>query len=182
MKEQAAAPGTLGFCLALLRRQLTLAARRPIEIGNPLLFFMMVVALFPLGLGPSPEKLAGFAPGILWIIALLSNLLTSDTVFRSDFEDGSLEQLDEAAAVTGLAGSLPPADFQRRQRADAAAQLDKDSPAGSRKVGQREPRPTQQQEAAEDDENDEQQVRHDQDVGEDAVAHAGAGRHFRSCR
>lgn len=53
----------------------------------------MVVALFPLGLGPSPDKLAGFAPGILWIIALLSNLLTSDTVFRSDFEDGSLEQL-----------------------------------------------------------------------------------------
>jgi heme exporter protein B len=64
-----------------------------VEIGNPLLFFAMVVALFPLGLGPSPDKLASFAPGILWIIALLSNLLTSDTVFRSDFEDGSLEQL-----------------------------------------------------------------------------------------
>ena len=56
-------------------------------------FFAMVVALFPLGLGPAPDKLAGFAPGILWIIALLSNLLTSDAVFRSDFEDGSLEQL-----------------------------------------------------------------------------------------
>jgi heme exporter protein B len=77
----------------LLRRQLVLAARRPIEIGNPLLFFAMVVALFPLGLGPAPEKLAEFAPGILWIIALLSSLLTSDAVFRSDFEDGSLEQL-----------------------------------------------------------------------------------------
>lgn len=86
-------PGTATFCLGLLRRQLTLAARRPIEIGNPLLFFAMVVALFPLGLGPAPDKLAGFAPGILWIIALLSSLLTSDTVFRSDFEDGSLEQL-----------------------------------------------------------------------------------------
>jgi heme exporter protein B len=77
----------------LFRRQLVLAFRRPIEIGNPLLFFAMVVALFPLGLGPAPDKLAAFAPGILWIIALLSNLLTSDTVFRSDFEDGSLEQL-----------------------------------------------------------------------------------------
>jgi heme exporter protein B len=76
-----------------LRRQLVLAVRRPIEIGNPLLFFAMVVALFPLGLGPAPDKLAAFAPGILWIIALLSNLLTSDAVFRSDFEDGSLEQL-----------------------------------------------------------------------------------------
>jgi len=87
------APGSLQFCLRLLRRQLVLAVRRPIEIGNPLLFFAMVVALFPLGLGPAPDQLASFAPGILWIIALLSNLLTSDAVFRSDFEDGSLEQL-----------------------------------------------------------------------------------------
>jgi len=86
-------PGTWSFCIRLVRRQLVLAVRRPIEIGNPLLFFAMVVALFPLGLGPAPDQLAGFAPGILWIIALLSNLLTSDTVFRSDFEDGSLEQL-----------------------------------------------------------------------------------------
>ena len=86
-------PGTLAFCGRLLRRQLVLAVRRPIEIGNPLLFFAMVVALFPLGLGPAPDKLADFAPGILWIIALLSNLLTSDGVFRSDFDDGSLQQL-----------------------------------------------------------------------------------------
>ncbi len=85
--------GTRQFCIRLLRRQLMLAVRRPIEIGNPLLFFAMVVALFPLGLGPAPDKLAGFAPGVLWITALLSNLLTSDTVFRSDFDDGSLEQL-----------------------------------------------------------------------------------------
>ncbi len=87
------APTTLAFCVRLLRRQLLLAIRRPIEIGNPLLFFAMVVALFPLGLGPSPDKLTSFGPGILWIIALLSNLLTSDSVFRSDFDDGSLEQL-----------------------------------------------------------------------------------------
>ena len=87
------APGTWQFCTRLLCRQLLLAVRRPIDIGNPLLFFAMVVALFPLGLGPSPDKLAGFAPGVLWITALLSNLLTSDSVFRSDFDDGSLEQL-----------------------------------------------------------------------------------------
>jgi heme exporter protein B len=87
------APGTWQFCIRLLRRQLLLAVRRPIDIANPLLFFAMVVALFPLGLGPAPEKLAGFAPGVLWITALLSNLLTSDSVFRSDFDDGSLEQL-----------------------------------------------------------------------------------------
>jgi heme exporter protein B len=72
---------------------LLLAVRRPIEIGNPLLFFAIVVALFPLGLGPAPDQLASFAPGVLWIIALLTNLLTSDTLFRSDFEDGSMEQL-----------------------------------------------------------------------------------------
>ena len=87
------APGIWQFCSRLLRRQLLLAVRRPIDIANPLLFFAMVVALFPLGLGPEPEKLAGFAPGLLWITALLSNLLTSDSVFRSDFDDGSLEQL-----------------------------------------------------------------------------------------
>ena len=87
------APGAAAFCARLLRRQLVLAFRRPVEIGNPLLFFAMVVALFPLGLGPASDRLAEFAPGILWIIALLSNLLTSDAVFRSDFEDGSLEQL-----------------------------------------------------------------------------------------
>lgn len=87
------APGSAAFCLRLLRRQLVLAMRRPIDILNPLLFFAMVVALFPLGLGPAPDRLAEFAPGILWIIALLSNLLTSDSVFRSDYDDGSLEQL-----------------------------------------------------------------------------------------
>lgn len=87
------APGAVSFCLRLLRRQLTLAIRRPVAVGNPLLFFAMVVALFPLGIGPAPETLAGFAPGILWIVALLSNLLSADGIFRSDFDDGSLEQL-----------------------------------------------------------------------------------------
>jgi heme exporter protein B len=77
----------------LLRRQVSLAIRRPIEIGNPLVFFAIVVAMFPLGIGPASEQLAIIAPGALWIIALLSSLLTSDSVFRSDFDDGSLEQL-----------------------------------------------------------------------------------------
>jgi heme exporter protein B len=86
-------PSSAAFCYRLLKRQLVLAVRRPVEIGNPLLFFVMVVSLFPLGLGPAPDRLAEFAPGILWIVALLSNLLTSDAVFRSDFDDGSLEQL-----------------------------------------------------------------------------------------
>ena len=61
------------LCGRIFRRQLVLAFRRPIEIANPLLFFLMVVALFPLGLGPEPAQLADFAPGILWIRALLSS-------------------------------------------------------------------------------------------------------------
>ncbi|MBA6412434.1 heme exporter protein CcmB [Parahaliea sp. F7430] len=87
------APGMLAFSGRLLRRQVVLSLRRPVEIANPLLFFAMVVALFPLGLGPAPATLASFAPGLLWIVALLANLLSADTLFRSDFEDGSLEQL-----------------------------------------------------------------------------------------
>jgi heme exporter protein B len=85
-----------------MRRQLLLAVRRPVEVGNPLFFFAMVVALFPLGLGPAPEQMVALAPGILWIIALLSNLLTSDSVFRSDFDDGSLEQLLLAPQPLGM--------------------------------------------------------------------------------
>ncbi|MEM1111797.1 MAG: heme exporter protein CcmB [Pseudomonadota bacterium] len=85
--------GTATFCRRLFRRQLVLALRRPVEVANPLLFFAVVVALFPLGLGPAPDQLAQFAPGILWIIALLANLLSAESLFRSDYDDGSLEQL-----------------------------------------------------------------------------------------
>jgi heme exporter protein B len=79
--------------LRLLRRQYTLALRRPVEVFNPLLFFAMVIVLFPLGLGPAPATLSSFAAGILWIVALLANLLGSEGLFRSDFDDGSLDQL-----------------------------------------------------------------------------------------
>lgn len=78
---------------ALLRRQITLALRRPVQLLNPLLFFAIVIVLFPLGLGPSPETLSTFAGGILWIVALLANMLGAESLFRGDFEDGSLDQL-----------------------------------------------------------------------------------------
>lgn len=84
---------TVAFMRRLLRRQLLLALRSPVDVANPLIFFGMVIVLFPIGLGPDPVILARFAPGILWIVALLSSLLTSDALFRSDFDDGSLEQL-----------------------------------------------------------------------------------------
>lgn len=83
-------PGVYG---ALLRRHLTLALRRPVQLLNPTLFFAIVIVLFPLGLGPSPDTLAVFAGGILWIVALLANMLGAETLFQSDYDDGSLDQL-----------------------------------------------------------------------------------------
>ena len=85
--------GQRGFFARLLRRQLALSLRRPVQLFNALLFFALVIVLFPLGLGPAPESLGQFAPGILWIVALLANMLGVETLFRSDFEDGSLDQL-----------------------------------------------------------------------------------------
>lgn len=83
----------LALCWMLLRRELLVSLRRRSDLANPLFFFLIVCALFPLGLGPSPALLAGMAPGILWIVALLSVLMASDGLFRADFDDGTLEQV-----------------------------------------------------------------------------------------
>lgn len=79
--------------LAVIRRDLLLALRRRAEIANPMLFFVMVVSLFPLALGAQPHLLQAMAPAVIWVAALLAALLSLDSLFRSDFEDGSLEQL-----------------------------------------------------------------------------------------
>jgi len=78
---------------ALLRRDLLLAVRNRNEILQPLLFLLVVVSLFPLGLGPGPTLLGRIAPGVIWIAALLASMLSLDNLFRSDYEDGVLEQL-----------------------------------------------------------------------------------------
>jgi len=78
---------------ALLRRDLVIAFRRRSEMINPLLFFTLVTSLFPLGVGSQPKLLSLMAPGVVWVAALLAALLSLDTIFRSDFEDGTLEQL-----------------------------------------------------------------------------------------
>lgn len=78
---------------ATLRRDLLVALRRPGDMANPLVFFVIVVALFPLGIGPTPDDLSRIAPGVLWVVALLASLLSTDMVFRSDHDDGSLEQM-----------------------------------------------------------------------------------------
>jgi heme exporter protein B len=85
--------GTVKACGALLRRDLLLAVRHRGELANPLLFFVLVTSLFPLGLTPDPQTLRNIAPGVIWVSALLAALLSLERVFRSDFEDGSLEQL-----------------------------------------------------------------------------------------
>jgi len=77
----------------LLRRDLKLGFRRPAELVNPILFFTIVIILFPLGIGPKTNLLMTMAPGVIWVAALLAALLSLESMFRSDFEDGSLEQL-----------------------------------------------------------------------------------------
>ena len=79
--------------LALLRRDLLLAFRHRGELANPLIFFLMVVTLFPLGVSPEIGLLRKIAPGVIWIAALLSALFSLENLFRSDFDDGALEQL-----------------------------------------------------------------------------------------
>jgi heme exporter protein B len=78
---------------AIVRRDLLLASRKRSEAANPVLFFILVVTLFPLGIGAQPKLLQAIAPGIIWVSALLATMLSLDSLFRSDFDDGSLEQL-----------------------------------------------------------------------------------------
>ena len=79
--------------LFLLKRDLILAFRQRSELANPLLFFVIVITLFPLGVGADARLLQVMAPGLIWVAALLAAMLSLDSIFRSDFEDGTLEQL-----------------------------------------------------------------------------------------
>ena len=76
---------------AIVRRDLILAVRHRAEAANPLLFFLIVASLFPLGTGARRETLELVAPGVFWVGVLLAVLLSLERMFRSDFEDGSLE-------------------------------------------------------------------------------------------
>ena len=78
---------------ALLQRDLLLAYRHRNELLNPLFFFVLVVMLFPLGTSPDKNLLITMAPGVIWVAALLASMLALDSLFRADFEDGTLEQL-----------------------------------------------------------------------------------------
>lgn len=60
---------------------------------NPFMFFLIVATLFPIGISPDPDRLGEIAAGVLWISALLAAMLSMDSLYRADYEDGSLEQL-----------------------------------------------------------------------------------------
>jgi len=88
----ALAPGLLMAARALIRRDLQLVWQRRGDALQPMLFSLLVIALFALALGSERETLMRVAPGVLWVAVLLSGLLSLDTLFRGDAEDGSLEQ------------------------------------------------------------------------------------------
>jgi heme exporter protein B len=77
----------------IVKRDLMIAFRHRDDIINPLLFFVIVVTLFPLGVGPESTTLSRIAPGIIWVAALLATLLSLDRLFKYDYADGSLEQM-----------------------------------------------------------------------------------------
>lgn len=80
-----------GAYAVLLRRDLLLGWRNQSDLLNPLLFFLIVITLFPLAVGPEQETLRQLAPAIIWVSAVLAASLSLDGIFRSDYEDGSLE-------------------------------------------------------------------------------------------
>ncbi len=79
--------------VGVIQRDLKLGFRNRGEVLNPIFFFILIVSLFPLGVGPSPETLRTIGPGVIWVSALLASLLSTERLFRSDFDDGTVEHL-----------------------------------------------------------------------------------------
>jgi len=86
-------PSVMHIFITVLKRDLTLAYRRRQDLVNPMIFFIIVVSLFPLGVSPEKSFLQEAGAGVVWVAALLATLLSLDSLFRSDFDDGSLEQI-----------------------------------------------------------------------------------------
>jgi len=83
----------MSLLLLVIRRDLVLAMRRRADVLTTLIFFVMVVSLFPLGVGPEPEMLRKMASGVVWVAALLSSMLSLGRMFSADYQDGTLEQM-----------------------------------------------------------------------------------------
>ncbi len=85
--------GTGSAFMATLRRDLLIASKRKNDMLNPFMFFLIVASLFPIAVTREPQQLTDISAGVLWIAALLASLLAMDSLYRSDFEDGSLALL-----------------------------------------------------------------------------------------
>jgi len=83
-------------------RELLVALRRRSDVATALLFFVIVASLFPLGIGAEPNKLRAIAPGVIWVSALLSSMLSLNRLFAADHADGTLEQMVLGAAPLGV--------------------------------------------------------------------------------
>ena len=92
----------LAAARCLVYRDLLLALRRRSDVLTALLFFVIVASLFPLGVGAEPNLLRAIAPGVIWVAALLSSLLSLRRLFEADHADGTLEQLALGAAPLGV--------------------------------------------------------------------------------
>ena len=79
--------------MVIFRRDLLVAMRHRGDLANPIIFFFIVIVLIPLGLTPESDRLSEIAPGILWVMALLASLLSLDSLFQNDYDDGTLEQI-----------------------------------------------------------------------------------------
>lgn len=88
--------------MAALRRELSLAMRQKGEVLTPLVFFVVIASLFPLGVGPESALLLRMAPGVLWVSALLAAMLSLQRLFSMDYVDGSLEQMVLSPTPLGL--------------------------------------------------------------------------------
>ncbi|MCB1583035.1 MAG: heme exporter protein CcmB [Marinicella sp.] len=92
---------------ALVKRDVLVSWRKKSNIYQPLVFQLLIVTMFPLGLGAGAQTLAKIAPAVVWILALLSTLITLENIFKDDYEDGSLD----VYVLSGM--SLPLAAFSK---------------------------------------------------------------------
>src|ERR1041384_373793 len=92
----------LAVARAVVQRDLLLALRRRSDVATALLFFVIVASLFPLGVGAEPNLLRSIAPGVIWVAALLSSMLSLGRLFAADHADGTLEQMLLGAAPLGV--------------------------------------------------------------------------------
>ncbi|GAB4213513.1 MAG: heme exporter protein CcmB [Rhodoferax sp.] len=94
--------GDLSTLLAIVRREIALAMRQKGEVLTPLVFFVVIASLFPLGVGAESKLLLRMAPGVLWVSALLAAMLSLQRLFAVDYADGSLEQMTLAPTPLAL--------------------------------------------------------------------------------